>query len=141
MEHKFNEFPLAALFRELRDEVTTLIRQEAALAKAEFTENTKRMMRDVAIIVAGITLTFTALIFLLMTFRNILVLALVKAGAEPEVAFWLSPFIVALVVSGVAWALVAKGKKALAHDDLKPRKSVESLREDKMLIKQKLAHS
>jgi hypothetical protein len=141
MEHKFNEFPLTALFRELRDEVTTLIRQEVALAKAEFSENMKRVVRDVTFIVAGIALAFTALIFLLMTFRNILVLALVKGGADPEVASWLSPLIVALVVGGVAWALVAKGKKALAHDDLKPRKSVESLREDKMMIKQKLAHS
>ena len=132
---------LVGLIRELRDETTTLVRQEIALAKAEASEKAGRLARNAAFIAAGAALGFVALILLLMGVRELLAAGLVNAGMSPDAAAWLSSFIVAIVVGIVSWALIAKGKKALADEGLAPKKTIQSLREDQHFIKQKLART
>ena len=141
MEAVRSEQSLANLVRDLRDETTTLIRQEVALAKAEMTEKASRLSRNAAYIGAGAALAFAALLLLLFTIRELLLVGFVSAGMSPGLAMWLSFSIVVVIAGAVAWILIAKGKKALAEEGVVPRKTIESLREDQYWLKDKLAHT
>jgi hypothetical protein len=141
METKSTDHSIVFLLRELRDETTTLVRQEIALAKAEICEKSSRLARNAVYIAAGALLAYTALILALLGFRDLLALALTKAELSPDVAGWLSALIIALVVAAAGAALIIKGKKALADESLVPTKTVGSLKENQHLIKQKLART
>ena len=141
METKTNDHVLIHLIRELRDETTTLVRQEIALAKAETSEKAARLGRNAAYLVAGIAVAYAAFVLLLLGIRNLAAAWLIKGGTEPETAAWLSSFIVAIVIGLVGWLLIAKGKHALSQEGLTPTKTIESLREDQHFIKHKLART
>jgi hypothetical protein len=141
LERKPGEFPLTSLLRDLRDEVTTLLRQEIALAKAEISEKIKRLTRDIALIAVGGILAIVAAIFLLLAVRDLLAVGLLAAGVSAGVAVWLAPLIIALAIGIAAWVMIDRGRKALAKEDLTPRKTIQSLREDQQWAKQKLAHT
>jgi hypothetical protein len=135
------EHSLVFLLRELRDESTTLMRQEIALAKAEMTEKAKIMGRNLAYIAGGAAIAYAAVILLLLGVRDLLAAGLVAAGASPLLATCLSSFVVAIGIGVGAWALINYGRKALAEETLTPEKTIESLREDKEMIKDKLSPS
>jgi hypothetical protein len=139
METKPTDRSLISLIRELRNETTTLVRQEIALAKAETTEKATRVGRNAAYIAAGLAVAYSGFIILLLAFRDLLASAFIRADLSADVAGSLSSFIVAVAIGLVGWALIAKGKKALAEEGLRPRKTIESLKEDKEFVKQKLA--
>ena len=138
MEAKTTDHSLISLIRELRDEMTTLVRQEIALAKAETAEKAKRLGRNVAYIGVGVAVGYAGFVMLLLGLRDLLAAGLVKAGTDAEVATLLSSFLVAIAIGAAGWALIAKGKKALAEEGLTPKKTVESLKADQQLLKQKL---
>ena len=136
-----NDHVMINLIRELRDETTTLIRQEVALAKAEATEKAGRLGRNAGYLVAGVAVAYAAFVLLLLGLRDLVAAGLLKGGTEPETAAWLSSFIVAVVIGLVGWLLIAKGKHALSQEGLTPTKTIESLREDQHFIKHKLART
>ena len=140
MEAKTTDHSLITLIRELRDEMTTLVRQEIALAQAETAEKAARMGRNIAYIGAGGAVAYAGFV-LLLGLRDLLAMGIVKAGADATVATLLASFIVAIVIGVVGWVLISKGKKALAEEGLIPRKTVESLKKDQQLIKQKFART
>jgi hypothetical protein len=140
-QSRTNDHILINLIRELRDETSTLVRQEIALAKAETTEKAARLGRNAAYMVAGVAVAYAAFFLVLLGFRDLAGAGIIKSGAGPETAAWLSSFIVALVVGLVGWLLIAKGKKALSTEGLTPKKTFESLREDEQFIKHKLART
>jgi len=139
MEPKTIDHSLISLLRELRDETTTLVRQEIALARAETAEKATRLERNMAYLAAGAVAAYTGFVILLLALRDLLVSAFVRADLSADAAAWLSSFIVAAAIGAVGWALVAKGKKALAKEKLTPRKTIESLKKDTQFVKQKLA--
>ena len=141
METKIPHQPLTDLIRELRDETRTLMAQEIALAKAEMTEKVRRMAKNAIYIVAGVALAYAALVLLLLAIRDFLFTGMVEGGLRVGTAIWLSPLIVAGVVGVVGWLLVNQGKKKLTDEGITPEKTVQSLREDKNWLKQKIAHS
>ena len=141
MEPKTTDHSLVSLLRELRDETSTLLRQEIALAKAETAEKARRVTRNAIAIGIGAVVALCALVFLLLGCRDLIAAGFINGGMEPTTAAWLSSFIIAVVVGAIGAGLIAKGKKALAEEELAPRKTIESLREDQRLIKQKLAHT
>lgn len=141
METKPTDHSLISLIRELRDETTTLVRQEIALAKAEATEKAKRMGRNAAYVAAGIAVAYAGFVIFLLAFRDLLAAALIRADLSADTAAWLSSFIVAVAIGVVGWALMAKGKKALAGEGLALPKTLESLKEDRRFVKQKLART
>ena len=141
MQNTRFENTLPELVRELRDEVSTLMRQEVALAKAELRENGKLMVKNTIFIAIGAVLAFAGLLFLLLALMEALGIALVKAGAQVEVALWLAPLIIAFVVAIIGWALIVKGRTAISRHELTPRKSLEALRDHRFWLKQKFART
>lgn len=127
------------LFGRLRDETTTLFRQEVRLAKAETMEKAEIYGRNGAILGVGGALGFAAALFILASLSIALEPLLVTVGLTPITAEWLSPLIVGVVVAIVAYVLVRKGVAALKSESPVPGQTIDSLQENKEWLKQKLS--
>lgn len=132
---------IPGLLRELRDETTTLMRQEVALAKTEMKENVSRLGSHAAHIAVGGVVAYAGVIVLLIGIGHLLGAVLIRAGLDREVAQWLAPTIVGLIVAIIGWVMLSKAKSAIAHEDIAPRKTIDSLRDNKQWAQSKLPHS
>jgi xanthine/uracil permease len=136
-----NPNSIPTLLRDLRDETTTLLRQEVALAKSEMKENVSRMGSHAAQIAIGGFVAYAGIIVLLIGIGHLLGALLIRAGLDEQVAQWLAPSIVGLIVAIIGWMMLAKAKNAMAHDDLAPKQTIDSLRENKEWAQSKLHHT
>ncbi len=132
---------IPTLLRELRDETSTLLRQEVALAKTELKENVSRAGHHATQIAIGGFVAYAGIIVLLIGIGHLLGAVLVRAGLDSQLAEWLAPSVIGLVVAIIGWSMLAKAKSALIHDDLAPRQTLDSLRTNKQWAQHKLHHS
>lgn len=136
-----NPNSIPTLLRDLRDETTTLLRQEVALAKSEMKGNVSRMGSHAAQIAIGGFVAYAGVIVLLIGIGHLLGALLIRAGLDEQVAQWLAPSIVGLIVAIIGWMMLTKAKNAMAHDDLAPKQTIDSLRENKEWAQSKLHHT
>ena len=127
---------LIGLFSDLFRETSTLVHEEAELAKAEISEKVSQLGSGVAAIAAGGAILFAGFIVLLFAAVNALAMFL-----PPEHAAWLAPLIVGLLVMIVGYIALSKGRKEMKAESLKPSRTMESLRRDTELVKGHLAAS
>jgi xanthine/uracil permease len=132
---------LPTLLRDLRDETTTLLRQEVALAKAELKENAARMGNHTLQIAIGGFVGYAGVIVLLIGLGLLISSLLVRAGMDRDVAQWLAPAVLGAIVGLIGWGMVTHAKNAMAHDDLAPKQTLSTLRENKEWAQSKLQHS
>ncbi|MFN3652749.1 MAG: phage holin family protein [Armatimonadota bacterium] len=116
------ERSLGELFGDLTREVTTLVREEVALAKAELTTKARRAGKDAGMIAAGGAIAYGGFLTLLA--------AVVFILAALGVPLWLSALLVGIAVTAGGGFLAWKGLDALKKEDLAPRETVEALTED-----------
>src|SRR5688572_7183655 len=133
-----NPNSIASLLRDLRDETTTLFRQEVTLAKTEMKENVSRMTNHAVKIAVGGFVAYAGVIVLLIGVGHLLGALLIRAGLDEQVAQWLAPSIVGLLVAIIGWVMLSKAKNAIAQEDLAPRQTIDSLRENKEWAQSKL---
>lgn len=131
-----NSIPV--LLRDLRDETSTLLRQEVALAKTEIKDNVARMGGHAAHLAVGAFVAYAGIIVLLIGIGHLLGAVLVRAGMSEQLAQWLAPSLIGLVVAIIGWVMLSKAKSALAHDELAPRQTIDSLRDNKQWAQNKL---
>jgi uncharacterized membrane protein YGL010W len=131
---------IPALLRDLRDEASTLVRQEVALAKTELKENVAQMRHHAVQIAVGAFVAYAGLIVLLLGLASLIEAALIRSGVDPAVAHWAGQAIIGLGVAIIGWAMLARAKHALAEDDLAPRQTIASLRESKEWAQTKMHH-
>jgi len=117
-----DERSLGDLFGELAREVTTLVRQEATLAKTELSQKASRVGKNAGMLAMGGAIAYAGLLAILAGIISLLV----KAGLP----WWGSALLVGVVVGGVGGYLVQRGLDALKHEDLAPRETVETVKED-----------
>jgi len=122
---------LIALFSDLFRETSTLVHQEAQLAKAEISEKVSDLGKGVAGIAIGGAILFAGFIILLIAASNALALFL-----PPDHANWLAPLIVGLAVMILGYIALAAGKRELSGTNLKPSRTMDSLRRDGELVKE-----
>ena len=127
---RVEERPLGELFSDLASETSTLVRNEVALAKVELTEKATAVGKNVASLVIGGVVANAAL--LAICAAAILLLNM----AMPA---WLAALIVGVIVGCVAWLVISKAVSALRRTELKPRETVESLKEDAQWIKDQVS--
>ena len=132
---------IPGLLRDLRDETTTLLRQEVALAKTELKENASRLGGHAVKIAIGGFVAYAGAIVLLIGLGQLIGSILTRAGLAPDIAQWLAPSALGLAVAIVGWAMLSHAKKAIAHDGLAPRQTIESLKTNKQWAQRKLSHS
>jgi uncharacterized membrane protein YqjE len=124
---------LVGLFSDLFRETSTLVHEEAQLAKAEISEKVSQLGTGVAAIAAGGAILFAGFIVLLFAAVNALAMFL-----PPEHAAWLAPLIIGLIVMIAGYISLSKGRKEFKAETLKPSRTMESLRRDTQLVKEHL---
>jgi hypothetical protein len=115
------ERSLGELFGELSGEISTLVRQEMELAKAEMGEKTSRLGRDAGFLAAGGAIAYAGYLAILA--------GVIVALAEAGLPWWASALLVGVVVAVLGYFLVRSGLNGLKENDLTPRQTIETLRE------------
>jgi hypothetical protein len=121
---------LGDLFGRLANQVSTLVRQEIALARTETTARASAVGRDVALIAAGGALLYAALLVVL----GAIVLLLIDAGLDG----WIAALLVGVLVALVGGGLVLVGRDRLKAADVAPRRTIETLQDDAEWAKERL---
>lgn len=137
--HEHNGRSATELVKELRDEVTHLIRQEVALARVEVSEKAARMARNAAYLATGGAIAFAGLIILLMAASAGLYVGLWAAGLSHATSGWLAPLIVGVVVGLIGYALVQKAISTFKRESLMPERTVQSMEHNKHWVKEKVS--
>jgi hypothetical protein len=117
---------LGELFSELAQDTSTLVRQEMTLVKTEMSQKASRVGKDVGFLAAGGAVAYAGLLA---------VLAGVIVLLGQIIPMWLSALLVGLVVASVGYFLVRKGLDALKREDLAPRQTIETIKEDQQWAK------
>jgi xanthine/uracil permease len=112
---------LGELFIELTRQMTTLVRQELAIATAAMTQKATRVGHDIGILAIGGAILYAGFLA---------ILAAVIMGLTTVLPAWLSALVVGLVVAGVGLFLVQKERAALSREDLAPRQTLDTLKEN-----------
>ncbi len=118
----------SAIFRDLRTQLTRLVRDELALLKAEMVQKLARMGVGIGMFVVAALLGFFALAVLIMT--AVLAVALVLPA-------WLAALIIGVALIVLAGVLVLVGVRSLkrAMPPI-PEETIESVREDFRALKE-----
>ena len=120
---------LGELFSELAQDTSTLVRKEVQLAKTEMSQKASRVGKDVGFLAVGGAVAYAGLLA---------VLAGVIVLLGQVIPMWLSALLVGLVVAGVGYFLVRRGLEALKREDLAPRQTIETLKEDQQWAKDQM---
>jgi hypothetical protein len=125
------------LLRKLSSEGAGLVRQEIELVRAEMLEKAEVVKRNLGAIAAGAALLLAGLLFALWAINTAVTAALIQV-VDAEIAVWLAPLLLAVLLFAVGWGLISKGKNAIAEEGLAPEQSRESLRTDKRWAEEKV---
>lgn len=123
------ETSLGDLFSRLSEQASTLIRQEIQLAQTEMTRKATKAGRNAAFIALGAVIALGA--FFSVIAALILVLAQVMEA-------WLAALIVAVVLAIAAALLIQYGISKLKQIDPAPRRTIETMRENKEWLTQQI---
>lgn len=132
------ERSIGQLLKELRDETTTLLRQEVDLAKTEMSEKASRFGTNVGALALGGAVLFLGALALLAAVIYGLT-SLLDQFMSVGVAIWLAPLLVGLVLAGVGYSLTKKALDTLRQESLTPKKTTQSLQENKEWLKSKMS--
>ncbi|HEV7128732.1 MAG TPA: phage holin family protein [Ktedonobacterales bacterium] len=127
MQARRDDRSLGDLFGELTRDMTTLVRQEIALAKTEMTQKATAAGRQVAMLIGGGVVLYSAFLALLAT------ITIALAYAMP---WWLAALIVTVVTGAAGAMLVWLGLQKLRSMRLAPTQTVETLKEDATWMRQ-----
>jgi hypothetical protein len=126
---------IGSLLKELRDELTTLFRQELALAKTEMGEKARVAGRSIAAIATGGVFVMAGLLVLLLAISALLYWVMVTMGLSAYHAGWIAPLIVGGVTALIGYGLLQSGLNRLREQSPVPEKTVQSLKEDQQWLK------
>ncbi|MBE0402448.1 hypothetical protein CZ787_08310 [Halomonas citrativorans] len=122
---------VGSLLATVMQEITSLVRNEAELAKAEVSEKTHQAMISLAAIaVAGVVLLggfLTLLAALVFMLNEVL---------PPDMTPWLSAIIVGVVVSVIGIVMLKSGLAKLQARNLVPDRTLHSLKTDRELARE-----
>jgi hypothetical protein len=124
---------LAGLFSDLWRETTTLVHDEAELAKADMSEKVSLAVSGARSMAVGGAIAFAGFLVLLLAAVNALAQVL-----PPENAQWLSPLIVGAVVLVIGFIALSSGRRHLQAENLTPQRTLDSLRRDREVAKEHL---
>ncbi|GAB3537704.1 hypothetical protein GCM10027343_01520 [Noviherbaspirillum agri] len=122
---------LGALFSELTRETVDLIRKEIALARAEMSEKVSSAQTGVTSVAIGAAVLLAGLFLILQAIVNGLAMVL-----PPEMAPWLAPLIVGLVVAVIGYMMLKGGSSKLHADKLLPHRTMDSLSRNKNVARE-----
>lgn len=130
MAHARDNASLGELFSDLARETSTLVRQEVQLAKAELRQSAEQAGKSIASLLVGGAIAYAGFLAILAA----IILGLGEAGMP----WWLSALIVGVVVVVIGLVLVMRARSGLQPENLAPRETIESLKEDREWVKEQI---
>lgn len=130
MQQSKDERSLGELFTDLARDMGTLVGQEVALARTELTTTASRVGKHIAFLAVGGLVAYAGLLAIIAA-----VILLIAANGVP---LWVSSLVVGLIVAGIGYILVQRGLSALKRQDLAPRQTIESLKDDTQWVKEQI---
>ena len=122
---------VSGLVADLWRESIELIREEAALAKAEVSDKVSHLGAGMVWLAAGAAVLFAGLALVLVA----AVAGLAQLLPE-ELGAWLAPLIAGAVVVPLGLLLLERGRKIMTSTHLNPAHSMRSLRKDVGVLKE-----
>lgn len=120
---------LGALFSDLTRNMTTLLRQEVALARTELGEKVSQASRSaVSLVVGGVVVHMGILVLL-----GALVFVLVQLAGLP---IWAAGLIVGAVVLIAGLIPLLAGLRGLKELELAPKRTIQTLKDDVQAVKE-----
>ena len=132
-----DERSLGQILKDLSNETSTLLRQEVELAKTEMSEKASRVGTNLGSLAVGGAVTFLGALALLAAVISGLT-SLLDQLMDLNVAVWLAPLLVGIALAVIGYGLVKKALDTLKRESLTPRKTTESLQENKEWLKSKV---
>ena len=127
------ERSLPTLLSDLSRETIELVRKEIALGRAEISEKISTAERGLVAIAIGAAILLAGVFILLQAVVNGVAMVL-----PPELAPWLAPLIVGIVIAVIGYIMVKSGSSRLQPDNLMPQRTMDSLRRDKAVAQEKV---
>jgi protein-S-isoprenylcysteine O-methyltransferase Ste14 len=131
------EFSLGNLFTDLTRELSTLVRQEAQLIKAEVSEKVTDAKAGAGEMLAGGAVLLVGFLILMLALVAGVNQMLGTTGIDQP---WLAPLIVGLLLSIVGAVILLWGRQNLSSGATAPHRSAESIRRDTEVLKEQLKH-
>ena len=132
-----DERSIGQLLRDLTHELSTLLRQEIALAKVEATEVAARIGGYLGELVVGGAVVFAGALALIGAVV-LAVAALLYLWLPHAIANWVAPLAVGAVLAAIGLVKVRRALDKLSHTDLTPRKTTHSLQENKAWLQSRI---
>jgi uncharacterized membrane protein YqjE len=104
------------------EDLQSLVRGEVQLAKTELKEDAKEIGSGAAMIASGALVGLVGFIFLMLGVTYLL---------NKSIEMWLAAGIVGLVLVAIAALVAMSGKSKLSAANLKPQKTIDSVKENK----------
>lgn len=123
---------LATLFSDLTRDTVDLVRQEIALARAELSQKVSTAQGALSSMAIGAAVILAGLFLLLQA-----VVGVLERVLPPDMAPWLAPLMVGLVVAVIGWVMLRAGRSQLDPDKLVPQRTMDSLRRDRAVVQEK----
>lgn len=117
-----------SLLTDAMTHVSSLVRNEVDLARAEVDENLKSAGVAIGVIIGAIVVALTAL--------NVLSAALVKGLAEAGIPEEWSALIVGVIFAIIAYVMINKGMKELKLSRLAPSRTAQNVKRDAQAVKE-----
>ena len=131
------EKSLGQLLKDLTAETTTLLKQEVELAKTEVGEKASRVGMSLGSVAVGGAILFAGTLALLFAAVNALT-EILSHVISITVAAWLSPLLLGLVLGAIGYGLVKKALATLKQESVTPRRTTQSLQENKEWLQSKM---
>lgn len=128
---------LGQILRDLREETTQLLRQEVDLAKTEMSEKMSKLGSNLGSVATGGAVLFAGALVLLAALTLGLI-ALFSQFMDRDVAMWLAPLLVGGILAGIGYGMVKKALQALKQEGIAPKRTTESLKENKEWLTAKM---
>jgi uncharacterized membrane protein YqjE len=125
-----NDRSLGELLSEITTDLSTLLRKEIQLARVETMEKASRATQSIVLMVAGGLLAYTGVIALVIG---------VIVGLANWMPLWVSALVVGLVLAIIGAVLIQSGRASLKNMSLAPEKTIESIKEDAEMVKEKVS--
>jgi len=130
MQQTNNDRSLGELFGDLARDMGTLVSQEVALARTEITATASRVGKDIAMLAVGGLVAYAGLLAVIA--------AVIVLIADRGVPLWVSALVVGGIVVAIGYLLVQRGIAALKQQDLAPRQTIQSIKEDTQWAKEQI---
>jgi hypothetical protein len=127
---------MGSLLRDLLDEGRLLLRKEIELARTETKEKITSASRGAMTAGIGAAVALAA-ILVLATAVNRGLTALLAQWMALDIAVWLAPLILTVILGAIAAAMISNGMRKIKQTSAVPRKTMDSMEDNARWLREK----